>query len=279
MSGRFQNTGRGCNGRNAGQNRLQQGQGNGQYNGDKSGNGSQKEKKFHPLTRGNIPKFNFDEVKKTLVIKMSTMKMDHIDDTILTRACEFPTNKTSQTTIKMMELSVRNNKLERVCGSKDHVAPQCADKLKQREQWKTLDKDRDYSNKNGCGNRQTMQHDGNATRDDNESGDSNTQWNYGPQGIMFFQTILVSTWTVNLLFICKPMNMALKKEVYKEFMEDSIMPLMWREENFIKKELMRYLILFVSLVHELATTSTACRIWYKMDLMYLWTQRERTASL
>ncbi|CAJ1945715.1 unnamed protein product [Cylindrotheca closterium] len=82
MSGQFQNTGRGSNGRNAGRGRLQQGQGNGQYNGNKSGNGSQKEKKFHPLTRGNIPEFSFDEVKKTLVIKMSTMKMDHIDDMI-----------------------------------------------------------------------------------------------------------------------------------------------------------------------------------------------------
>ncbi|CAJ1929555.1 unnamed protein product [Cylindrotheca closterium] len=83
MSGQFQNTGRGSNGRNAGQGRSQQqGRGNGQYNGHKSGNGSQKEKKFHPLTRGNIPKFSFDEVKKTLVIKMSTMKMDHIDDMI-----------------------------------------------------------------------------------------------------------------------------------------------------------------------------------------------------
>ncbi|CAJ1953772.1 unnamed protein product [Cylindrotheca closterium] len=82
MSGRFQNTGHGSNGRNAGRNRSQQGQGNGQYNGNKSGNGSPKEKKFHPLTRGNIPEFSFDEVKKTLGIKMSTMKMDHIDDMI-----------------------------------------------------------------------------------------------------------------------------------------------------------------------------------------------------
>ncbi|CAJ1948823.1 unnamed protein product [Cylindrotheca closterium] len=38
--------------------------------------------KFHPLTRGNITEFSFDEVKKTLVIIMSTMKMDHIDDMI-----------------------------------------------------------------------------------------------------------------------------------------------------------------------------------------------------
>ncbi|CAJ1933840.1 unnamed protein product, partial [Cylindrotheca closterium] len=95
-----------------------------------------------------------------------------------------------------------------VCGSKDHVAPQCADKLKPREKWKNPDKYRDYS-ENGRGNRQNMQRDENATRDDDESGDSNTQWNYGrsnngshggqfiqrgrtdddprPQGIMLFQ--------------------------------------------------------------------------------------------
>ncbi|CAJ1943867.1 unnamed protein product [Cylindrotheca closterium] len=66
-----------------------------------------------------------------------------------------------------------------VCGSKDHVAPQCADKLKPREKWKNPDKYRDYSDANGRGNRQNMQRDDNATRDDNESGDSNTQWNYG----------------------------------------------------------------------------------------------------
>ncbi|CAJ1952143.1 unnamed protein product [Cylindrotheca closterium] len=39
------------------------------------------------------------------------------------------------------------------------------------------------------------------------------------------------------------MKMTLKKEVYKEFMEDSIMPFMSREENFIEKELIGEIIL------------------------------------
>ncbi|CAJ1951589.1 unnamed protein product [Cylindrotheca closterium] len=80
MSGRFQNTGHGSNGRNAGQNRSQQGQGNGQYNGKKTGNGSQKEKKFHPLVRGNILEFSFDEVKKTLVIKIVKLTLVLVTD-------------------------------------------------------------------------------------------------------------------------------------------------------------------------------------------------------
>ncbi|CAJ1933988.1 unnamed protein product [Cylindrotheca closterium] len=66
-----------------------------------------------------------------------------------------------------------------VCGSKDHIAPQCADKLKPQKQWKNPDKYRDYLDVNGRGNRQNMQRDENAMRDDNESGDSNTQWKYG----------------------------------------------------------------------------------------------------
>ena len=55
MSGRFQNTGRGSSGRSTGRGSYRQGRGNGQYNRKQNGNGAQKEKKFHPLTSGNIP--------------------------------------------------------------------------------------------------------------------------------------------------------------------------------------------------------------------------------
>ena len=79
MPGRFQNTGRGSGGRNGGRgNSHQGGRGNGALNNKKNGKNVPKEKKFHPLTRGNTPEYSFEEVKKALVNKMSTMKMDCI---------------------------------------------------------------------------------------------------------------------------------------------------------------------------------------------------------
>ena len=82
MAGRFQNTGRGSGGRGAGRSNSQPGRGNGAYNNKTNGKNGTKEKKFHPLTRGKAPEYSFEDVKKTLIVKMSTMKMDHIDDMI-----------------------------------------------------------------------------------------------------------------------------------------------------------------------------------------------------
>ena len=86
MGGRFQNTGRGSGARNGGRGNGHQGRGNQSNNGAKNtktnGKNGQREKKFHPLTRGKTPEHSFDEVKKSLIVKISTMKMDHINDMI-----------------------------------------------------------------------------------------------------------------------------------------------------------------------------------------------------
>ena len=87
MPGRFQNTGRGSGGRFGGRGNGQQGRGNGSpnhggNNNKTNGKTRTKEKKFHPLTRGKTPEYSFEEVKKSLIVKMSTMKMDHINDMI-----------------------------------------------------------------------------------------------------------------------------------------------------------------------------------------------------
>ena len=89
MSSNTQSTGRGNTGNGNGKNA---GKGNSGSNGNRKGNGSnnnkqngktnQKQKKFHPLSRGKTPDYSFEEVKKALIDKMSTMKMDYIDDMI-----------------------------------------------------------------------------------------------------------------------------------------------------------------------------------------------------
>src|SRR6056300_1475608 len=82
MGGRFQGTGRGFGGRGNGRTSSQAGRGFSRTNNKPSGKNGLKEKKFHPLTRGKTPEYSFEEVKKSLLIKLATMKMDHIDDMI-----------------------------------------------------------------------------------------------------------------------------------------------------------------------------------------------------
>ena len=81
MTGRNQGAGRGSGGRNGGRRNGNGGRGNG-ANTRNSTKPVVKEKKFHPLTRGKTPDYSFEEVKKSLIIKMSTMKMEHINDII-----------------------------------------------------------------------------------------------------------------------------------------------------------------------------------------------------
>src|SRR5210317_698261 len=81
-NGKVQNTGRGSGGKYNGKGNSQQGKNNGNNNNKQNGKFVPKEKKFHPLTRGKTPEYSFDEVKKNLIIKLATMKMDHIDDMI-----------------------------------------------------------------------------------------------------------------------------------------------------------------------------------------------------
>ena len=82
-----QSTGRtnaGGNGRNAGRGNSNNNTGRrGNGSGNKSGKKEQKDKKFHPLSRGKTPEYSFEDVKKSLIIKMSAMKMDYIDDMIV----------------------------------------------------------------------------------------------------------------------------------------------------------------------------------------------------
>src|SRR6056300_1507381 len=82
MGGRFQGTGGGSGGRGNGRASSQAGRGFSRTNNKPSGKNGLKEKKFHPLTRGKIPEYSSEEVKKRLLIKLATMKMDHIDDMI-----------------------------------------------------------------------------------------------------------------------------------------------------------------------------------------------------
>src|SRR5210317_2249428 len=82
MGGRFQGTGRGSGGRGNGRATSQAGRGFSKINNKPSGKNGLKEKKFHPLTRGKTPEYSFEEVKKSLLNKLATMKMDHIDDMI-----------------------------------------------------------------------------------------------------------------------------------------------------------------------------------------------------
>src|SRR5210317_1130087 len=82
MAGRFQGTGRGSGGRGNGRASSQAGRGFSRTNNKPNGKNGLKEKKLHPLTRGKTPEYSFEEVKKSLLIKLATMKMDHIDDMI-----------------------------------------------------------------------------------------------------------------------------------------------------------------------------------------------------
>ena len=82
MGGRFQGTGRGSGGRGNGRASSHAGRGFSRTNNKPSGKNGLKEKKFHPLTRGKTPEYSFEEVKKSLLIKDATMKIDHIDDMI-----------------------------------------------------------------------------------------------------------------------------------------------------------------------------------------------------
>ena len=83
MNGWFQNTRRGSGGQYGGHGKSYQGWGNGASNYKKNGkNNVPKEKKFYPLSRGSTPEYSFEEVKKTPVNKISTMKMEYINDVI-----------------------------------------------------------------------------------------------------------------------------------------------------------------------------------------------------
>src|SRR5210317_1533895 len=82
MGGRFQGTGRGSGGGGNGRASAHAGRGFSRTNNKPNGKNGLKEKKFHPLTRGKTPEYSFKEVKKSLLFKLATMKMDHIDDMI-----------------------------------------------------------------------------------------------------------------------------------------------------------------------------------------------------
>ena len=109
MGGRNQNTGRGSGGRNAGRGNANGGRGNGSFgNKNRNGSNTKKEKKFHPLTRGKTPDFSFVEVKKELITNLSNVKMDHINDVII-----------SVSELKLIDLKKAEPKLRIITDVKD----------------------------------------------------------------------------------------------------------------------------------------------------------------